>query len=98
MKKRSEAMPPDHAAGTTLQVVVCTHEGRQVGLLVEQILDIVEESAELRYPASREGILYSAVINGKVTELVDVAAVLRMGKVKFSHQIQPAEDRAQVAH
>jgi len=98
VKKRSEAMPPDHAAGTTLQVVVCTHEGRQVGLLVEQILDIVEESAELRYPASREGILYSAVINGKVTELVDVAAVLRMGKVKFSHQIQPAEDRAQVAH
>jgi two-component system chemotaxis sensor kinase CheA len=47
--------------------------------VVERILDIVEDAAEVRYPASRPGVLYSAVINGQVTELLDVPVVLAAG-------------------
>jgi two-component system, chemotaxis family, sensor kinase CheA len=59
-----------------LQVLVCNHQGRSVGLVVEQILDIIEDSAELKYPASRPGVLYSTVINERVTELIDIPAIL----------------------
>jgi two-component system chemotaxis sensor kinase CheA len=60
-----------------LQVLVCNHEGHSVGLVVEQILDIIEDSAELKYPASRPGVLYSTVINERVTELIDIPNILQ---------------------
>jgi two-component system chemotaxis sensor kinase CheA len=60
----------------SLQVLVCTHHGRKVGLVVQEILDIVEHAAELKYPASRPGVLYSTVINDRVTELIDIPAIL----------------------
>jgi two-component system, chemotaxis family, sensor kinase CheA len=63
-------------SGAPLQVLVCDHEGRTVGLVVEQILDIVEDAAELKYPASRPGVLYSTVIDERVTELIDIPAIL----------------------
>ncbi len=59
-----------------LQVLVCNHEGRNVGLVVEEILDIVEDAAEKKYPASRPGVLYSTVIEERVTELIDIPAIL----------------------
>jgi two-component system chemotaxis sensor kinase CheA len=43
-----------------------------VGLVVDQILDIVEESLTVQRPASRPGVLGSAVIQGRVTELLDM--------------------------
>lgn len=68
----------DETADTgSFQVLVCHNEGQTVGIVVERIIDIVEDYAEVRYPTSREGILYSAVINGRVTELIDVPALLR---------------------
>ena len=59
-----------------LQVLVCNHEGRSVGLVVEEILDIIEDTAEKKYPASRPGVLYSTVIDERVTELIDIPAIL----------------------
>jgi two-component system chemotaxis sensor kinase CheA len=57
-------------------VVVFAHRGRHVGLLVEEILDIVEDSLEVRRPPGRAGVLGTVVITGRVTELLDVEAVL----------------------
>jgi two-component system, chemotaxis family, sensor kinase CheA len=58
-------------------VVVFSHAGRHVGLIVEQILDIVEDSLASPRPSGRPGVLGSVVIAGRVTELLDVEAVLR---------------------
>jgi two-component system, chemotaxis family, sensor kinase CheA len=71
-----------------LQVLVCNHEGHRVGLVVERIVDIVEDSAEVRYPPNRKGILCSAVINERVTELIDVPAILKTANVQFD--VEPA--------
>ena len=49
------------------------------GLVVDQILDIVEDSAEIQSAATRPGVLYSAVIAERVTELLDVPAILHAG-------------------
>jgi two-component system, chemotaxis family, sensor kinase CheA len=81
--RRSRSRVEDAEAHTappnpnTVHVVVCSHEGGNVGLIVEQIVDIVEDSVAEPRPAGRPGMLGSAVILGRVTELLDVEAVLR---------------------
>jgi len=67
------------------QVLVCNHEGHRAGLVVERIVDIVEDSAEVQYPASRAGVLYSAVIQGRVTEMIDVPAILQTAHLEPEH-------------
>lgn len=88
----------DPSSSGLFLVVVCNHEGHQVGLVVEKILDIVEDLAEPKYPASRTGVQCSAVISGKVTELLDIPAVLRVAKVRFSGPNTPAAAPVEVTH
>ena len=57
-----------------IQVVVFGEEGRQVGLIVNEIIDVVDEVLETRGRASRVGVLGTAAIHGQVTELFDVTA------------------------
>jgi two-component system chemotaxis sensor kinase CheA len=76
-RRRTKEFVTSTAADSRYQVLVCNHEGHRAGLVVERIVDIVEDSAEVKYPASRAGVLYSAVIQGRVTEMIDVPAILR---------------------
>lgn len=59
-----------------IQVLVLNHEGKSFGLVVERILDIVEDKADVRSAATRPSVLYSVVIGGRVTELLDISAIL----------------------
>jgi two-component system chemotaxis sensor kinase CheA len=76
-RRRTKEFVASSAADARYQVLVCNHEGHRAGLVVERIVDIVEDSAEVKYPASRAGVLYSAVIQGRVTEMIDVPAILQ---------------------
>ena len=61
----------------TLQVVVYADGGRSVGLIVQKVLDIVSESTTVQRKSNRRpGILGSAVVQSRVTELLDVEAVI----------------------
>jgi two-component system, chemotaxis family, sensor kinase CheA len=60
------------------QVIVFTDGDRSVGLLVDQILDIVEEDIAVRRSADRKGLLGSAVIGKKVADLLDLHAVIEV--------------------
>ena len=64
-----------------IQALVLNHEGRSFGLVVERILDIVEDRADVRSAATRAAVLYSVVIGDRVTELLDVPAILRSADV-----------------
>jgi two-component system chemotaxis sensor kinase CheA len=61
----------------TLHVIVASMDGREAGLIVEQIDDIVQERLVIRRDAAEAGILGSAVVNGRVTDFLDVSAILR---------------------
>ena len=50
---------------------------RPVGLIVERILDIVEQDTSVQGPSSRPGVECTAVIQGHVTEMLDVEALIR---------------------
>ena len=59
----------------TIQVVVHQRQGRRVGVVVERIIDIVESTMELQ-PASRPGVSGTLVIHNRVTEVLDLPALL----------------------
>jgi two-component system, chemotaxis family, sensor kinase CheA len=63
--------------GATVQVVVYSGKDRRVGLVVDRILDIAEETLASRSEAHRPGVLFTAVVQGRVTEFLDVEAILR---------------------
>jgi len=92
-ERRSELRHPRKAGGLAdeqpLDVLVCNYEGQSVGIVVEAILDIVEGAADVRHPASRAGVLYSVVIDGRVTELIDIPAVLRKSGVFEPRPMDP---------
>ena len=66
--------PPDHQ--DTMQVVVFRRGGQDVGVVVDRILDVVDDPLDVRRPPSRECVLYCAVIGERITELLDVNAIV----------------------
>jgi two-component system chemotaxis sensor kinase CheA len=72
------------AEGRPVQVVVVREGERSYGLVVERILDIVEQELKVQRRAPRVGLQGTAVIGGKVTDLLDIAAVVR----RFEHECQ----------
>lgn len=65
------------AEANPLQVIVYSEQGHSVGLVVDQILDIVDETLTVQRRSPVTGFLGSAVIQGRVTDLVDVHGLIR---------------------
>jgi two-component system chemotaxis sensor kinase CheA len=61
---------------TPLQVVVYSEEGRSVGMIVGQILDIVSEVVGPTQTLSTGNNLSALVIQGRVTDLLDARSVI----------------------
>ncbi|MBX9582819.1 MAG: hypothetical protein K2P78_04930, partial [Gemmataceae bacterium] len=76
-RRRTAAATAD---GGTIQVVVNAGAGRAVGLVVGRILDIAEETVTARADATRPGVLFTAVVQDRVTEFLDVEHVVRGGR------------------
>ena len=59
-------------------VLVFTDDDRSMGLVVDEIVDIVEDRLVIEIQSEVPGVLGSAVIREKATELIDVAHYLPM--------------------
>ncbi|MEY9390549.1 two-component system chemotaxis sensor kinase CheA [Bradyrhizobium japonicum] len=59
-------------------ILVFADDGRSMGLVVDEIIDIVEERLNIEVGGSASGILGSAVIKGQATEVIDVGHFLPM--------------------
>jgi two-component system chemotaxis sensor kinase CheA len=59
-----------------LEVIVYADHGRSVAIVVEEILDIVDGEAAIRSDIDDLGLLGSAVLGDRVTELLDVRAAI----------------------
>ncbi len=59
-----------------LPMLVFSDAGRSMGLVVDEIIDIVEDRLEIEVGSERPGVLGSAVIKGKATEVVDIGHFL----------------------
>ncbi len=59
-------------------ILVFADDGRSMGLVVDEIIDIVEERLNIEVAGGEVGILGSAVIKGQATEVIDVGHFLPM--------------------
>jgi two-component system chemotaxis sensor kinase CheA len=57
-------------------LVVFSDEERSMGLLVDEIVDIVDDPLDIEIASERPGVLGSAVIKGQATEVIDVSHFL----------------------
>jgi two-component system, chemotaxis family, sensor kinase CheA len=72
------AGPADDDPEALVPVIVATRNGNVVGIVADEIVDIVETDLEIRPAVGyHEVIVGSAVIGGKVTDVVDLEAVIR---------------------
>lgn len=77
------AISKESAENEPMQVVVYSEQGRSVGLVVGRITDIVQEAITVKRHAHGNGIFGSVVIQEKVTDLLDVQAVIRIADPLF---------------
>lgn len=56
-------------------VIVFCFGHRRFGLIVDDVIDILNEPVDVRQPARLPGLLGSAILAGKITDLIDLAAL-----------------------
>ena len=77
----AELIDPGAAAAVNdrnvLQAIVFQEGERSVGVVVDQIVDIIEEAIGVRQPSARSGLLGSAVVGNRVVDFLDLHAILK---------------------
>jgi two-component system chemotaxis sensor kinase CheA len=79
---------------TSVPVVVYTERGRSVALAVDRIIDIVEGVVGAERDFGDDGLKGSAVIQARVTELLDVRRAIMAADPRFDADGFDAEDGA----
>jgi len=77
--------PDEERVADPVQVVVFNDGDRSLGMVVDEILDVVEEAVTVRQKSGRKGLLGSAVVGNRVTDFVDLAEVIHASAGNWSH-------------
>jgi two-component system chemotaxis sensor kinase CheA len=70
--------------GGEINAIVCTSSAGLVGLVVERIDDVVIEPPALSQPVNRRGVSARLMINNRMTELVDIEALVTVTGLRWS--------------
>ncbi len=65
-----------HKSEGTQPMLVFSDNGRSMGLVVDQIVDIVEDRMNIEVVSERQGVLGSAIIRERATEVIDLGYYL----------------------
>jgi len=91
-RRAFDRLPSNEGTGANanlLQVIVFGDDARQVGLIVDEIIDIIQDVFEIKGRSTRNGISGTLVIQGRVTELFDVRGFLQQTAPGFLQQTAP---------
>ncbi|MBX3174783.1 MAG: chemotaxis protein CheW [Gemmatimonadaceae bacterium] len=74
----------DVAARGKIPVVIHRHGGRTVGLIVDRIIDIVEQELDVQRGRGGRGLVGTASVQGRVTDLLDLDHIVgsQVGEVR----------------
>ncbi len=81
--------------GETVSVVVYSEGPRSVALVVDRIVDIAENSTTARRDAEEDGLVGTAVIQQRVTELLDVRRAILAADPNFYDALADADQLVQ---
>lgn len=71
-------------------LLVFTDQGKAIGFAVDEIIDIVDEEFSIEFDSGGPGIVGTAVIRGKATEILDIGHFLPSGFSLIASQRTPA--------
>jgi two-component system, chemotaxis family, sensor kinase CheA len=77
--------------GELLQVVVYDNRGSELGLVVDEFQDIVQEEVTNRQACDHPALLGSALVGGRVTDFLDLEAVVRRASIAPSESLERLE-------
>ncbi|HYR69031.1 MAG TPA: chemotaxis protein CheW, partial [Candidatus Dormibacteraeota bacterium] len=87
--------PDPTRAETPLQVVVHESGNARVGLVVDEILELVEDEVAVNEVRDRPGVIGSSVIRGRATDLLDLRTLLaRAGVPGFAAAVTEGGGRS----
>ena len=87
----------ESAADDPLQVIVFHDGSKRVGLVVDEILDIVDEAVTIRSQRKQPGVLGSIVVGGFVTDFIDLHYLIQdLEQEWFSGAAGHAETSGQI--
>ena len=81
---------PGGGEGERLPVVVCSDGRHSVGLVAEQVLDVVEEVVTTSDVGAASGVLGTAIVQGHATDLLDLPAAAQYAGVPFERTLDLA--------
>ena len=87
----AEAEVPD-----PLQVVVFNDGDRSLGVIVDQILDVVEDAVTMRQKTARKGLLGSAVVGKQVADFLDLHHVIETAADEWFQRANAAAGETRV--
>ena len=67
-------------------ILVFSDHGRRMGLIVDEIIDIVEQRLDIEVASERPGLVGYAVVKGSATEIVDIAHFLPQAYDDWFHR------------
>ena len=95
MQYRGQLMPliniEHHVPQGSVPVLVFSDRGRSVGLIVAEIVDVVEEQLAISLTAGRPGFLGTALIANRVTDVLDTGHWLQQGANDWFVEFQGLE-------
>ena len=82
-KPRQILEPSVYENKALIYAAVYTKNGRSIGFVVDRVYDVVEVIVEIKDVIRREGVLGTTVIQGNVTEILDVDWILKLAPPGF---------------
>jgi two-component system, chemotaxis family, sensor kinase CheA len=73
-------------------VLVFTDRDRSMGLMVDEIIDVVEDRLDIQLSGARPGLLGTGVIAGAATDVIDTGYWLTMAWKDWFHDVPHASD------
>jgi two-component system, chemotaxis family, sensor kinase CheA len=73
-------------------VVVYKWKDRIIGLLVDDILDILDHPFEVQQTAARDGVQGTIVVHDRITEVLDLQRIISLGDPNFFAQTAPVKE------
>ncbi|HEY4075905.1 MAG TPA: chemotaxis protein CheW [Rhizomicrobium sp.] len=75
------------------QVLIFADDGRTMGLVVDEIVDIVQDTMSVELSSDAEGLVGSAIISGKATDIIDIGHYLTLAFADwFERERLPAQE------
>ncbi len=71
-----------------VQVIVFNQGQKRIGVLVDRIIDIVQETVEVQKGEQRKGIMGSAIVQENVVDLLDIHHVIKTYDASWFNNIQ----------